>query len=94
MGVLEDVMKALERIPIWKRVSKLPEEIEALEQRVKALEERLSKVKGDQCPRCREMAFMLESSAPMAGGLGRLGAMYDHYKCSACGYTDRRTRSQ
>lgn len=94
MGVLEDVMKALERIPLWKRVSKLPEEVEALEKRVTELEARLSRAKGDQCPKCREMAFTLESSVPMTGALGRLGAMHDQYRCSACGYTDRRTRSQ
>lgn len=94
MGVLEDVIKALERIPLWKRLSQLPHEMEAIERRVAELEARLAPAKGDQCPKCRQMTFTLTSSEPIKGALGRLGAMYDSYQCSACGYTDRRTRSQ
>lgn len=92
MGMIEDVMKALDRIPIWRRLSKLPAEVEQLRAKVEALEDRLAPATGDQCPRCREPRFMLESSRPLPGGLGDLGARQYSYRCQACGYEDVQTR--
>ncbi len=42
MGLLEDILLALERIPIWKRVKALPDEVEALKARIKVLEDRMA----------------------------------------------------
>ncbi|MGA0588842.1 hypothetical protein ACO2Q2_17215 [Dyella sp. KRB-257] len=92
MGVLEDVMKALERVPGWKRIAALPKEVDELRARVEALEKRLQPATGDQCPKCREMHFMLVQSHPDPYML-ELGVMRDHYQCSACGYQDQRTRT-
>lgn len=92
MGILEDIMKTLERIPAWKRLQAVPKEIEALEERVKALETRLAPAQGDQCPKCRAMAFQLMSSDPAPPPFGRLGVMQDKYQCSSCNYSDTRQR--
>jgi len=90
MGMIEDVMKALERIPAWKRISGLPAEVDQLQARIAALEARLSPATGEICPKCREPRFMLESSGPEPGPFGALGARIHTYRCSACGYEDIR----
>jgi hypothetical protein len=41
MGLLEDVMKALDRIPVWKRLQGVPAEVDSLKGRIAALEEKL-----------------------------------------------------
>lgn len=92
MGVIEDVMRALERIPIWKRLVALPAEVEQLQARVDALEARLTQATGDVCPKCRAPHFMLEDSQPLRGGLGDLGVRQYSYRCHSCGYEDVQTR--
>ncbi len=93
MGMIEDVMKALDRIPGWKRISDAPRQIDALEQRVAALEARLTPAAGDQCPRCREMAFRLIETVPADPPWNTLGVRVDVLRCSACRYEDRRERT-
>lgn len=88
MGIIEDVMKALERIPVWKRVSLLPGEMDQLRARVAALEARLAPAQGDVCPKCRAPQFMLERSQAKAGPFGDAGAREHHYRCQGCGYED------
>lgn len=90
MGMIEDVMKALERIPAWKRLATMPAELDALRNRVSQLEARLQPASGDICPRCREPKFILEDSSPVRGGLGDLGARQHRYRCSGCGFEDVR----
>lgn len=92
MGVIEDVIKALERIPAWKRALGAAAEVEQLRIRVQALEDRLAPASGDQCPRCRVMAYRLELSRPEPGPFGALGAMEDVYRCSSCSYENIRKR--
>jgi polyhydroxyalkanoate synthesis regulator phasin len=41
VGIIEDIMHALERIPVWKRVSALPKEVDELRTRIAALEAKL-----------------------------------------------------
>ena len=93
MGMIEDIMKALDRIPAWKRLVALPPEVERLQQRVAALEAQLAPATGDRCPKCRAMTFTLVESKPAPGALGKLGAMDDHFACTSCGYTDKRSRT-
>lgn len=93
MGILEDVLKALDRIPMWKRLSSMPDEVDALRARVAALEAHLAKAIGDQCPRCRAMAYGLIDSGPASGPAGELGIWSDRYACSACGYQNQRERT-
>jgi len=86
MGILEDVMKTLDRIPVWKRLQALPPEVDALAKRVAALEARLAPATGDQCPKCRAMAFKLERTEPEPPPWGSMGAMQNVLQCSSCGY--------
>lgn len=91
MGILEDVMKALERIPAWKRlISAVPAEMEALTQRVAAIEARLAAATDDVCPRCRAVAFALIESRPEQGSFGALGVREYVWRCSSCRYEDVR----
>ena len=92
MGILEDVIKALERIPAWKRLNALPAEITTLQQRVAALEAKLTPAAGDRCPSCGAMTFKLMSSGPAPEPWGHMGARQDNYACSSCTYTDERQR--
>lgn len=91
MGLLEDIMKALDRIPAWKRLQQLPDEVARLERRVKQLESQLEPG-GNKCPKCGAMTFMLQSSRPMPGGLGHLGVLQDQMRCTSCGHEEHRTR--
>lgn len=93
MGVIEDVMKALERIPSWKRVQNLPTQMDELAKRIKALEDRLKPASGEQCPKCRAMAFSLVRSTPSPEPWGSMGARQDHYECGECHYQDIRERN-
>ena len=86
MGILEDVLTALDRVPGWKRIAALPAEVDALKLRVAALEARLQPATGAMCPKCRAMTFMLEESRADPGPFGRLGATQDVYRCSSCQY--------
>lgn len=91
MGILEDVMKALERIPAWKRVSALPEEVDELKKRIAALEAKLGPASGEQCPICRAPTLKVISSAPDPD-FGFAGVQLDKMKCDACGHSESRQR--
>lgn len=41
MGMLEDILKALDRTPRWKRLQEVPSEVDELKSRVAALEGKL-----------------------------------------------------
>lgn len=86
MGLLDDVMKTLDRIPIWKRLQTLPPEVDALTKRVAALEARLAPATGDQCPKCRAMTFKLDRTEPEPEPWGSMGAMQTVRRCSSCNY--------
>lgn len=88
MGILEDVMKTLERIPAWKRLQSMPDKVTELEARLAQLEERLKTGTGSKCPSCGAMAFKLIRSVPAQEPWGSLGAMEDHFACSQCSYTN------
>lgn len=93
MGVLEDVIKALERIPAWKRLNTLPEQISTLEARVRQLEEKLVPASGNRCPSCGVMAYRLVLSRPEPPPWGEMGAMEDVHRCSSCSYENVVKRS-
>jgi ssDNA-binding Zn-finger/Zn-ribbon topoisomerase 1 len=91
MGLLEDIITALERIPIWKRLTGLPAELDALKARVAELEAKLSQSPGELCPKCRQHALIMESSEPDPH-FADVGTMLEHLRCTACGYTQQRQR--
>lgn len=86
MSMLKDVLDALDRIPVWKRMQQMPAEIEALRARVEQLEARLRSATGDQCPKCRAMSFELIETRPEPEPWGSMGAMETVRRCSACAY--------
>lgn len=91
MGMIEDIMKALERIPAWKRISALPAEVDALTARIAALEQKLGPQSGKQCPICNEFALKVIASAAHPD-FGFAGVQQDTMKCSKCGHQEVRSR--
>lgn len=85
MGVLDDVIKALERVPGWKRIAATLAEVDALKARVEALEAKLAPATGKVCPRCGEPAFHVVSNRPMPH-FDWAGKSLDTLKCDKCGY--------
>jgi hypothetical protein len=65
MGMLDDLLKALDRVPLWKRLGSVPSELDDLKQRVGAIEEKLgNKWPADVCKSCGERALrMIKSTA-------------------------------
>jgi hypothetical protein len=77
MGIVDDVLKVLDRIPIWKRLQEVPSEVDELKKRIAALEELVSgKAPGDACPFCGARAFRLDR-VDMHG-------IREVWKCEAC----------
>jgi hypothetical protein len=65
MGVIEDMLKALDRIPGWARLQQVPNEVDELKAKVAALEEKLGgKWPPDVCRFCGERAVRLRQSSP------------------------------
>ena len=93
MGIIDDVLKALDRIPGWKRINSLPEEFDLLKKRVEALELKLSGNSLEKCPVCGNRTFERTGSLPhpIFGKVGRL--MLDSYRCSECSHQEQRERS-
>ncbi|MHB9833854.1 hypothetical protein Q8F57_003345 [Paraburkholderia terrae] len=91
MALLEDIIKALERIPGWKRIAAAPDEIEALKKRVAELESQLSQGGGEICPICRKAAFEIVKSIPHPE-FAFAGTKLDTMKCSACNHEETRNR--
>ena len=90
MGLLEDIMKTLERIPAWKRLQDMPEQVARLEQRIAELEGHI-KPGGAKCPKCGALTMRLQDSRehPIFQGSGLL---IDRMQCSNCQHTEERTR--
>lgn len=91
MGIIEDIMLALERIPAWKRVAALPKEVEELRARIVALEQKLSGKSGVLCPICGSVNFKVVSSEPDPT-FGMLGMLSDLYRCPDCQHSELRQR--
>jgi hypothetical protein len=63
MGIVDDILRALDRIPIWKRLQELPSEVDDLKARVAAFEDKLSgKWPPDVCRYCGARAARLVHS--------------------------------
>jgi hypothetical protein len=87
MGILEDMMKALDRIPGWKRLQEVPAEVDDLKRRLAALEEKLGgKWPPDVCRFCGEQAVRLQASF----GPDAKGSMHENWHCSKCNNTEVR----
>lgn len=87
MGVLDDVLKALDRVPIWKRLNEVPEEVDDLKRRVSELEDKLGgKWPADVCKFCGERTLRLYFSRPNPDK----GHIHEEWQCSACNQMEKR----
>jgi hypothetical protein len=89
--MIEEILKALERLPLWKRISAMPSEVEALQARVTALEARLAGTTGPLCPVCNAPGFTKTGSRPDPI-MGVMGVMQDSFQCPACNHKEDRQR--
>jgi hypothetical protein len=86
VGIIEDILKALDRIPVWKRLQGLPAEHEALARRIGALEEKLGEHwPGDVCRSCGARAAHVVHSHTEKGGI-----VCEAWECKECMYRDFR----
>jgi len=82
MGIVDETLKALDRIPIWRRLGEVPGEVDDLKKRVETLEEMLNgKWPADVCKRCGERAVRMQASMP-----GR-----QQWLCAECKFIEVRT---
>lgn len=96
MGIVADVLAALETLPLWKRIKPLPERVDELERRIAELESRSgsASVGGlQQCPLCNSMQFKRVESKPDRH-FGRMGVMSDTYRCLSCQHQEDRKRNE
>jgi hypothetical protein len=87
MGLLEDMLKALDRVEIWKELQTTPKRLTDLERRVAELEKKLGgKWPGDVCKSCGARELRLAHTfGPMDKGF-----MQEQWECSACNNVETR----
>ena len=83
-----NILKFLRDIPEWNELIKLPQKVKDLEDRIKALES--PDTSFDLCPKCKKKTFELISSAPHPI-MGEMGVLERTYKCSSCGFEEKKT---
>jgi len=92
MSTIGDIVGLLEKIPIWKRLKGLPDEVDALKARVAALEAGLKKAPaGEPCPLCETGQLKVTAVTPHHT-FGDMGIQERTMKCdnTACGHTESR----
>ncbi len=85
---VSDLLKILEKIPLWKQLKELPAKIEDFERRLSALEKNLEtddSVK--KCPKCGSKYFVLTDTKPNLH-LGIVGVQDRQYTCEKCSYSE------
>ena len=79
MGMIDDILKALDRIPTWKRLQEVPAEVDDLKRRVVELEAKLGgKWPPDVCKYCGARAVRLTADSTYGG-------MFEVWTCGECG---------
>jgi hypothetical protein len=87
MGLLEDMLKALDRVEIWKQLQGTLQRISELEKRVAELEGKIGgKWPADVCKYCGARAVRRHSKL---GPLQR-GKMRERWKCGECNRMETR----
>jgi hypothetical protein len=92
MSAIGDIASLLEKIPIWKRLTALPDEVKALQARVSALETEIQKRPSlEACPICGTGNLKVTAVRPHPQ-LGDVGIQERTVKCDnpACGHTEDR----
>jgi len=86
MGVLEDMLNALDRIEWWKELRGVPTRVAALEKKIADLEEKLGdKWPADVCKFCGERAVRLNRTFSPNKGL-----IEQSWRCEKCGQYETR----
>jgi hypothetical protein len=86
MGMVDDILKAFDRIPVWKRLQEAPSEVDELKSRVAALEEKLgNKWPPDICRLCGARAARLGYSS-----VNDKGIIVEWWDCEECTNSDFR----
>ena len=86
MGMIDDILKALDRVPAWRRLQEVPSEVDDLKRRVAELDEKLNgKWPGDVCRYCGARAARLTDTRG-----GSTGIIHENWTCEECGETDYR----
>lgn len=93
MALLEELNALLDRMPLWKRLSSLPQKTDELEARIAALEAQLSGKTGPLCPICDAPGLKRTKSEPHPE-FGFAGIKLDSYACAACGHNESRERDE
>lgn len=87
MGMLDDIMKTLDRWEVWREIQKVPAKTALLEKRVADLEDKLNgKWPGDVCRYCGARDVRMSHCYP---GHDK-GIVTEDWICGSCGQTDRR----
>lgn len=89
MGILEDILKALDRVEVWKELQAVPQRTAELERRISEIEAKYGgKWPPDVCRFCGEREVRLHAvMGPMTSG-----AMHETWVCKACNGNDVRLR--
>ena len=86
MGIAEDILKALDHIPLWKRLGEVPSEVYDLKRRIAALEEKLgAKWPADICKHCGERALRMSHS-----NVDATGKIRQTWECGSCKHNEFR----
>lgn len=99
MVSVSDILKILDKVPIWQTLTILPKRVEAREVRVAELEvaaaqaRSVPKSSGERCPGCGEHQVFRISSTPATGRLGNMGLRDEVWTCKTCGQSDERKKT-
>lgn len=92
MSALGDIAAILEKIPVWKRLKVLPEQVDALQLRVAALEAEIAKRPSlEACPICSVGHLKVSHVGPHPT-MGAVGLQERTLKCDdpSCGHIEKR----
>lgn len=81
MGIVDETLKVLDRIPVWKRLQNVPSELDDLQRRVAELEEKLNgRWPPDVCKYCGARAVRLAQTY----GPDSRGKLTQSWRCGEC----------
>lgn len=87
MSIFSDIMEALDKIDIWKRLKTVPDELDAVKARLAAIEAAYGgKHPPDVCKFCGERALRLSAVL----GPNAKGKMTENWNCKKCSRTEPR----
>ncbi|MDE1714761.1 hypothetical protein PWG14_19905 (plasmid) [Chromobacterium amazonense] len=87
MSVLSELNTLLEKIPLWKRLQSMPQEIDELRKRIEQLESSMQPKGHDSCPKCHQRTFELVRTEPDPV-FRKLGVQRRVYECSSCHHSE------